>query len=161
MKVDFEKRFWEKVDKTDYCWIWEADIRNGYGLSQDRNKTVRSAHRIAYEEIVGDIPEGLELDHLCHTWDKECMGGHGCLHRRCVNPEHLQPVTHLENGRRGRAGIVSAKRQRSKTHCKWGHPFDDGNTWIEKDGSRHCRECDANRHRLRYKIKEDIRNEQT
>lgn len=162
--IPFEERFWPKVDKTESCWLWTANIRNGYGMSQSRDNTVRMAHRLAYEELVGEIPKGKELDHLCHTWDKSCLGGYECPHRRCVNPDHLEPVTHLVNGRRGRAGVVSAARQRAKTHCKFGHPFDEKNTKYTSAGARVCRRCDADRHnKIRWDkeklIKNDIRKD--
>ena len=83
------ERFWEKVDKTDFCWMWTAaKTKCGYGnfkeiASGTQKKWVR-AHRFAYEERVGPIPEGLVIDHLCHE-------------PACVNPDHLRAVTHTEN----------------------------------------------------------------
>jgi hypothetical protein len=81
-------RFWAKVEKTDGCWFWRARIiATGYGsFSLDGRKVM--AHRFAYELLVGPIPEDLELDHLCRV-------------RHCVNPAHLEPVTHRENILRG------------------------------------------------------------
>lgn len=81
-------RFWSKVNKTDSCWIWTATLYDsGYGRFRYNNKW-NKAHRIAYNFLVGEIPEGLELDHLCRV-------------RCCVNPDHLEPVTHRENMVRG------------------------------------------------------------
>lgn len=91
---DESQRFWEKVDKTPSCWLWTGAISGGTGygsfatmLGRNERKGV-GAHRWAYEALVGPIPEGLVLDHLCAV-------------RRCVRPEHLEPVTIGENNRRG------------------------------------------------------------
>lgn len=77
-------RFWEKVDKTETCWLWTAsqDGRGYGGLRVDG--VLKKAHRLAYEICVGPIPTGLDLDHVCHT-------------PPCVNPAHLRPVTHKQN----------------------------------------------------------------
>ena len=81
------ERFWSKVDKTDTCWNWIAGRSNGYGMIQI-NKKHKYAHRVSYEIFKGDIPEGLELDHLCRN-------------RKCVNPDHLEAVSSRENTMRG------------------------------------------------------------
>jgi hypothetical protein len=98
-----QKGFWNKIDKReDGCWIWTAFLHSdGYGRfhTKDANrKTIgRLVHRITYEELVGPIPEGLELDHLCRN-------------RACCNPEHLEAVTHRVNVQRGEAGQYQRKR---------------------------------------------------
>jgi len=93
-----------KIDVTPGCWLWTAVVTpNGYGqigTDESGQWRMRYAHRVAYALYVGPIPQGLHLDHLCHTNDKSCKAGSKCLHRRCVNPEHLEPVTPLENQRR-------------------------------------------------------------
>lgn len=143
-----EERFWEKVDKSDGCWLWNAAIStSGYGHFRYEKK-VREAHLVSYMLLVGDIPEGMQLDHTCHTNDATCKGGVSCVHRRCVNPSHLQPVTGPENMRRGLSGI----RGREKTHCPDGHPYDEANTlYIERGNgyNRMCRACARNRARER------------
>jgi hypothetical protein len=95
-----EERFWGSiVVTTNGCWEWTAQInRAGYGLLNAAPSTWL-AHRWGYEHLVGPIPEGLVLDHRCHTDDPLCPPG-PCLHRRCVNPGHLEPVTQSENARR-------------------------------------------------------------
>jgi HNH endonuclease len=122
-----EDRFWEKVEKnkTD-CWEWTAAKLKGYGWFNIGGKSV-SAHRLSYEMLVGDIPEGLQLDHLCRN-------------RGCVNPDHLEPVTPRVNTLRGEA--LSAKRSRM-THCIRGHEFTEENTWVSKKNQRRCKKCKA------------------
>ena len=92
-----EERFWAKVDRRceGECWPWIGScFPNGYGAFKSERMT--TAHRAAYELLVGPIPEGLHLDHLCRN-------------RVCVNPAHLDPVTAAENNRRAAA----ARRQAS------------------------------------------------
>lgn len=115
---DDEARFWSKVDKTSGCWLWTGAVTgSGYGSGSAGGKAVL-AHRWAYELMVGPIPEGLEIDHLCRV-------------TLCVNPAHLEPVTHDENVRRAMV-----------THCPAGHPYDEENTYVRPDrGSRECRVC--------------------
>ena len=80
-------RIMAKVDKTETCWLWTGALApNGYGVGWNGERT-RQAHRLVYELLVGPIPEGKHLDHLC------------CV-RNCVNPDHLEPVTQAENNRR-------------------------------------------------------------
>lgn len=107
------------------CWIWQCRVdRHGYGKI-GINRTSKLAHRVSYETFVGPIPEGLQLDHLCRV-------------RACVNPAHLEPVTHRENGRRGTGFAARCAR---KTHCPRGHAYDEANTRISPQGSRICRAC--------------------
>ena len=122
-------RFMNKVDKTDIngkgCWLWTGFVhRSGYGLSWN-GKEKCLAHRLSYEHFVGPIPAALQLDHLCRV-------------RRCVNPQHLEPVTQRENLLSGRG--LAAKNAR-KTHCVNGHEFTKKNSGIRRDGNRYCREC--------------------
>ena len=87
------------------CVHWMGSLQtNGYGyLSVDGER--RMAHILAYEHHAGPIPDGLELDHLCHNKDSECPCGWACMHRRCVNVEHLEPVTRSENMMRANARV--------------------------------------------------------
>lgn len=138
-----EDRFWTKVDRSGDCWLWTAGLfSTGYGQFKCDGRP-QGAHRIAYELLVGPIPEEHELDHVCHSVAAAaglCDGGSGCPHRACVNPDHLEPVAHIDNIRRGLTGRVRAAQQRAKTHCPQGHPYDEANTyWYH--GGRQCLAC--------------------
>lgn len=120
-------RFWSKVDMTPTihgCWVWTAGVAaKGYGQFRLNGK-MEKAHRVAYELSVGPIPEGLVIDHLCRN-------------RACVNSDHLETVTAVENTRRGDTWKLNA----AKTRCPQGHPYDEANTYISRDGWRGCRIC--------------------
>lgn len=125
MKSEDFKRFWLKVSLDKYipCWTWLASLdRHGYGQFRLNGRT-RRAHQVAWECIVGPIPTGKELDHLCGR-------------PSCVNPAHLDPVSHAENIRRGKGG----EHQRIKSHCPQGHPYNEENTRMY-EGRRYCRAC--------------------
>lgn len=110
-------RFWAKVDEwqPSGCWLWTGSLDGkGYGKFGLDGRTV-GAHRVAYQIERGPIPDGLELDHLC------CVPA-------CVNPDHLEPVTHLENIRRN--------PKRTRLVCPYGHPRHWRGTRMV------CRQCD-------------------
>lgn len=120
--------FWEKVDKTATCWLWTGNINHaGYGRFNYLGKRIM-AHRVSYELVVGPIPEGLQIDHLCRV-------------RNCVNPSHLEPVTNAENVRRGISVPPFAVINRAKTYCPQNHPYDEVNTEFRPSGRRRCRAC--------------------
>jgi hypothetical protein len=111
------------VDPESGCWLW-VGVVNAAGYGQSGRGY---AHRVNYEDTVGPVPEGLELDHLCRV-------------RHCVNPAHLEPVTHAENMRRS----VLAR-----THCRKGHPYEGDNLMSvsTRPNARICRTCRHERDR--------------
>jgi hypothetical protein len=129
-----------RVEQLGGCWIWTGAASHGYGaikVGYGRKAPMRPTHRVVYELMIGPIPTGLELDHLCRN-------------RRCCNPTHLEPVTGAENRRRSplvgkasRPEVIAAlaAMRRSMNHCRNGHPYDDPNTGLRPDGSRRCRAC--------------------
>lgn len=116
-----EERFWARVAKRgpDECWLWTTGDEGGYSHLVVDGQQV-PAHRFAYELLVGPIPDGLHIDHLCRT-------------PRCVNPAHMEPVTPAENARRGVHEV--------KTHCPHGHAYAGENLYIRPNGKRTCRTC--------------------
>jgi hypothetical protein len=120
-----DERFYEKCElDQNGCWVWTAYTDAwGYGRLRVDGRSVE-AHRVGYELVVGPIPEGLELDHLCRK-------------PACVNPFHLEPVTTAVNVERSSSPPALNKR---KTHCKHGHAFDEANTY-RTGGARKCRTC--------------------
>jgi hypothetical protein len=128
------------------CVIWTAGIGGGgYGWTRLDGRS-QPAHRVVYKLIVGSIAPGLQVDHTCHNEDASCPGGETCLHRRCVNPFHLEAVTNGENSRRSPHTLIG--RNIRANACVNGHPFDEANTYIRKDGhGRVCRQCRADRMR--------------
>lgn len=122
-----EGRFFAKVEKADSgCWLWRGatDGDGRYGAFHYDGK-LRRAHRVSYEWRFGKVTEGVDLDHLCRV-------------TLCVNPDHLEPVTHRENILRG-VGIAATNA--AKTHCKRGHAFTPENTKILTNGGRYCLAC--------------------
>ena len=122
-----EARFWAKVLKADGCWYWNGYIgAKGYGYFKAKGPQPILAHRYSYELHKGPIPDGLEVDHVCRV-------------RHCVNPQHLELVTHAENLRRGDMFDIGSIN-RTKTHCPHGHEYTEANTYYDKKG-RQCRAC--------------------
>lgn len=137
------ENFVAKIRFSDECWLWTAArTPRGYPVFG-----AKRAHRVAYEMFVGPIPKGMTLDHLCHTRSTTCPGGRACWHRACVNPDHLEPVSAVENVMRG---LSFAPANASRTHCVAGHEFSPANTRLRpyKGGvKRVCVECRNRRQR--------------
>ena len=118
------------ISKSNDCWVWLGKpASTGYGqigFGKRSERKTRNAHRVVYELLVGDIPEGKQLDHLCRN-------------RMCVNPAHLEPVTQRENLLRG--DTIPAKNS-SKTNCIRGHKLTVDNTRdYAGRGGRQCKTC--------------------
>lgn len=137
-------KIWAQVDTSagfDGCWPWRlGTTAQGYGQISSRSVTYL-VHRVVYEMLVGPIPEGHQLDHLCHFRSTSCKGGPTCPHRKCANPFDLEPVTPMENVRRGAALI---------TQCRQGHEYTPENTEFTSQGHRRCRKCHTAGTQARY-----------
>ncbi len=121
-----ERRFWAKVEYgPGCCMTWTArKSKKGYGgfrVGSRSKRRMLGAHVWAYQQYVGDIPAGMEVHHTC-------------CNPSCVNPEHLEAVTHRENVLRGDTVVAANAR---KTHCPRGHPYDRR----RPNGSRRCSTC--------------------
>lgn len=132
IRPDVLARFWAKVNPCgpvhptlgSACWLWTAAVGSGgYGVVWQTGSLLY-AHRFAYEAVIGPVPEGLHIDHLCRV-------------RNCVRPDHLEPVTQRENILRG-VGMCAVQAKR--THCPQGHPYSGDNLYVLR-GKRYCREC--------------------
>jgi hypothetical protein len=137
--MDICDRFWSKVqepfDAHNDCWVWTSSLNNhGYGQFHLGSGNVL-AHVFAYEQFCWRIQDELELDHLCRN-------------PACVNPSHLELVTHQENMRR--SPLIKLNGPPFKSHCKRGHPFSGNNLRIKLDGKRVCRTCHRERNNRLY-----------
>lgn len=141
-RPNLSERFWVKVNKDapisavrpdlGHCWLWTASLDGkGYGKIGVKGKLLQ-AHRLSYEMVLGAIPDGLVLDHLCRI-------------RHCVNPGHLEPVTQRVNLLRGQT--LTAKEVQV-THCPQDHPYDEANTY-QYGNNRKCRAC-RREHRMAF-----------
>jgi hypothetical protein len=141
--------FWERVDidgplprkrpSLGPCWLWTGKLDDaGYGQRVSIGNERDYPHRWAYRGMVGMIPDELEIDHVCHSSDLTCDDGPACLHRRCVNFDHMELVTHAENMRRWAL----------RSMCRKGHPLAGDNLYRNpKTGARICRACNTERQR--------------
>jgi len=125
----FAQRVFSKIDASGDCWEWTGTLDGaGYGVlgRGPRGAGNVGAHRAVFELLVGEIPPGMQYDHLCRN-------------HRCVNPDHGEIVTPAENKRRG---YSVARLHAERTHCLYGHPL-DGMTGGRGGTSRHryCKTC--------------------
>lgn len=139
-KSSLDERFWAKVDRSGDCWIWTAATNGRYGVIGGRRSRFY-AHRLSVLLDGREIPEGMQIDHLCRN-------------TLCVNPKHLDVVTPKENWRRiPREGLPCVRRSRTRTHCSKGHELSPENVFYKKGETfRRCRAC----HRIqtaRFRLK--------
>lgn len=145
--MTFLERLMAKTDRDEQtgCWNYTGYLQDGYGRARlpVHKRGIRGrkvlVHRYVYEQTIGVVPDGMELDHLCRN-------------RACCNPDHLEPVTSRENTLRGHWGVLH-------THCVNGHEMTPGNTlWRQRNDrpagkQRICRECQEQRDREYYAAK--------
>lgn len=124
------ERLFPMVTADGDCWRFTGALNSGgYGVIGRGGRGAGNAlvHRLTYEFFIGDIPEGLDIDHLCRN-------------RWCCNPWHLDPVTRIVNVARGLRATGYGPRER--THCAQGHDFTPDNTWTRPNGARRCKACE-------------------
>lgn len=139
----------------DQCWPWVGSTdTSGYGRMQggtDSARLYQVAHRYAYELLVCPIPDGYQVDHVCHNVDLSCPRGSDCPHRRCVNPSHLEAVTRTENMRRS--------PRNSAPTCINGHARTPENTRLRvRPGriERVCVPCVADHNRAKSERRREV-----
>ena len=148
--LTLEERFMQYVEPVTEsgCWIWLGSMWGSYGSFQMGKGRSLPAHKAAWEIFRGAFPKGLQADHLC-------------LVKICVNPWHIEPVTVLENLRRGGNIEAANEARRTVTHCKHGHEFTPENTYHDpSEPHRKCRTCILERSR-RYHAQERARKRDT
>lgn len=127
------------IPQPNGCWQWVGYVNDdGYGITTTNKGRIRT-HRFVYETLVGPIPSGLDIDHLCRN-------------RACCNPDHLEPVTRKENLRRSPLVRNNGRLNALKTECVHGHAFNAANTVTDAKGWRSCRVCRNERGRARRRL---------
>lgn len=133
-------RFWRRiaVDGLTGCWCWTGPLLKGYGRWTDGARETRveqAAHRVAYKALIGPIPDGMDLDHLCRN-------------RACCHPAHVEPVTRAVNVQRGLVPSLVRdlhQKKRQRPACNRGHPYTESTTRQTREGWRVCLTCEQER----------------
>jgi len=136
---ELPERFWDKVIKTDTCWLWMGKIDDGYGRFHTAGKYYL-VHRMSFVVLKQKLQENTQVDHLCKV-------------RNCLNPDHLDEVTSKENTRRGLAKIYNTDPNK----CPYGHDY-DGEIAGKAEGSIYkvCRKCQIRRSKNRRKLSTEV-----
>jgi hypothetical protein len=136
------------------CIKWNLYIHeNGYGQANLPKGKHMNAHKFIWIQANGPVPNGMVVDHICHTdavERKECSGGWNCEHRSCVNLKHLRLITQQENVMAGLHNIDN------RSNCNQGHPFIKENIMVRKNGRRECAECNRERSRRNWAAKKVV-----
>ncbi len=130
------------VDTDTKCWLWRGARSRGYARAKF-NRAPVYAHRLSWGAFVGDVPHGMQLDHLCRV-------------RECVNQTHLEPVTARENTHRS---SNPAARNAKKTTCANGHAYDDANTMFLGSGARRCKACAYKKYNDRNRTNKEAKHD--
>lgn len=139
-RIAFDEQPCPRTDLEGPCHIFRGrKSSKGYGMVWFVDKDI-GAHVYLWELKNGPTPENLEIDHQCHV-------------RACCNVNHLRAVTHKVNMTENVAESICWKVHRAKTHCPYGHPYDDANTNRKPNGHRACRTCENERKRMRRRLK--------
>lgn len=131
------------VDGSTGCWVWngaKGDLGYGVFRYQGRNQPV---HRASYKMHKGEIPKGLVLDHLCRN-------------PSCINPDHLEPVTQLENVNRGVSAQTKRAAAAAKTHCRNGHPYSENEIFVGAKNKRRCKQCQREKALAEYYANHEV-----
>lgn len=149
----------DSVISVDGCWIYQRQPgADGYIFFDGAG--AHHAHRAMYIAFNGFIESGLYFDHTCHNRDQQCTGGRDCMHRRCVNPAHLQAVEPRDNLLRSRNAPSTLNSL--KTSCVRGHPYSAENTGLStvrgKVVRRYCKLCRKAYAARRYRAKKEASN---
>jgi hypothetical protein len=138
-------RLFDGVNVLDYksCWIWDgAKVKDGYGFVArqiDGKRRTIFVHRLSWVTYFGEVPDGMVVDHTCHTADIDnCIGE--CKHRACFNPYHLRTVSFSENLRIKRPPLGSKNEDRGLCSNRL-HIWEEGSYTVWKDGKRTCNQC--------------------
>lgn len=144
-----ERMLKRKIVDADGCWTWVGTLsgqrgtnNGGYGcIRAEKRGPQLMVHRVSFEHFIGPIPDGYQVEHVCHTADPDCPGGR-CKHRACWNPDHLALLTHGENSKLGRSRAMETYRSGV---CQRNHVLAEVGTydWVRPSGTirRACAEC--------------------
>lgn len=140
--ADVVERALRSAEEVDGCLIvteWRPQPKGYVRVAPVDERAGQLVHRLVMEVRLGRrLAEGETVDHTCHN-GSGCTGGPTCVHRRCINADHLEVVDAVTNWERGTQGAIRLHRE--KTHCPHGHPYEPANLRTSKQGYRQCKAC--------------------